>query len=35
MPDPIVTFQGVTKSYDGKADVVKSLDLDDRSAASS
>jgi len=27
MPDPIVTFQGVTKSYDGKVDVVKSLDL--------
>ncbi len=27
MPDPIVTFRGVTKSYDGKVDVVKALDL--------
>jgi len=27
MTDPIVTFERVTKSYDGKVDVVKSLDL--------
>ena len=27
MPDPIVTFESVSKSYDGKIDVVKSLDL--------
>jgi putative spermidine/putrescine transport system ATP-binding protein len=27
LPDPIVTFENVSKSYDGKVDVVKSLDL--------
>ena len=27
MTDPIVTFERVTKSYDGTVDVVKSLDL--------
>jgi putative spermidine/putrescine transport system ATP-binding protein len=27
MTDPIVAFDGVSKSYDGKTDVVKALDL--------